>query len=287
MHTIINGKEIANSIYNITKKEVETAVEEYAIKPCLSVITVGDDPASKVYVTNKKKACEKVGITFNWIEVEETITQEALDAIIIDLNKDEKVHGILLQLPIPKHLDKTHSVNLIDPIKDVDGFNYVNLGKIISKDEGHQSCTPKGIMYLLKEYNINPEGKHAVIIGRSVQVSKPMAMMLLNANATVTICHSKTKDLHKHIMQADILVCAVGKANFISNPEIIKKDAVIIDVGINRNEEGKLCGDVCATDKLLEQVSYITPVPGGVGPMTVAMLIRNTLDAYYALLGKE
>lgn len=283
MHTIINGKEIAHAIYNNVEREVQQLKETNQLSPCLSVITVGEDPASKVYVTNKQKACEKVGITFNWIKLKEDISQEELDAIIVDLNNNEAVHGILLQLPIPKHLNETQSVNLIDPVKDVDGFSYINLGKLISNDMGHQSCTPKGIMHLLKEYDINPAGKHAVVIGRSVQVSKPMAMMLLNADATVTICHSKTKDLHKHIMQADIIVSAVGKAKFIANPEIIKKDAVVIDVGINRDENGKLCGDIDASDKLLEQVSYITPVPGGVGPMTVAMLISNTVDAYKTL----
>ena len=273
---IINGKELAQKVRTNLKGEVEK-LKENGVNPKLAVILVGDNSASKVYVRNKNRACEEVGIEFEEFIMDENITNEDLINLIDNLNARDDIHGILLQSPIPKHLDIDTAFGRITPTKDVDGFNPINVGKLVLGKDTFISCTPFGIMKMFEEYGIKTEGANAVIIGRSNIVGKPMLQCLLNSNATVTVCHSKTKNLGEITKNADILVSAVGKPKFVTS-DMVKDGAVVIDVGINRNEEGKLIGDV-DYENVKEKASYITPVPGGVGPMTVAMLMNNVVKA--------
>ena len=276
MAVILNGKEVAKK----TRENLKSKVEELKKKnifPKLAVIMVGDDGASKIYVRNKSKACEELGIEYEEFLLDENTTQQQLLQLINELNERKDVHGILLQSPVPKHLDINEAFRTISPEKDVDGFNPVNVGKLVLGQDTFISCTPFGVMKLLEEYNIETEGKNAVVIGRSNIVGKPMLQCLLNKHATVTICHSKTENLKEITKKADILVAAIGKAKFVTK-DMVKPGAVVIDVGINRNEQGKVCGDVDFNE--VEGIaSYITPVPGGVGPMTVAMLMENIVKA--------
>jgi len=246
------------------------------IHPHLAVVLVGDDPASAVYVRNKENACRQAGILSTVIRLGAQCDQETLEETVLALNANQDVHGILVQLPLPGHLDASRVLALIDPRKDVDGFHAVNCGLLMSGRDGFVPCTPRGVMEILREYGINPRGKRAVIVGRSNIVGKPMALLLLAADATVTICHSRTTDIAALTREADILVAAVGRRSFITK-DMVKPGAVVIDVGINRREEGGVCGDV--SPDVFESAGYMTPVPGGVGPMTIAMLLRNTLDA--------
>lgn len=271
---LIDGKKISLEI----KEEVREAVlslKEKGQDVTLAVILVGEDPASKVYVRNKEKACEFTGIRPLTFHLPTDTKEEELIKLVLDLNQRKDVNGILIQLPLPKQIREDLVLNLIDPKKDVDGFLPVSVGNLSIGRPGFLSCTPQGMIELLKRSQIPIDGKHAVIVGRSNIVGKPMAMMLLRENATVTICHSHTKDLREMTRQADILVAAIGKAKFF-HKEDVKEGAVVLDVGMNRDENGKLCGD-CDTEDLLPVVSHITPVPGGVGPMTIAMLMRNCL----------
>lgn len=276
MAKIIDGKKISAEI----KEELKTEVAAYAAqgKKCaLAVIQVGADPASSVYVRNKKKACAYIGIESLSYELPEETTEEELLALIQKLNDNPDVHGILCQLPLPKHICEDHVIQAIDPQKDVDGFHPQNVGALVVGKKGFVSCTPAGIIQLLKRSNIEIAGKHCVVIGRSNIVGKPMALLMLRENATVTICHSRTENLKEICKEADILIVAIGKPRYIG-ADYIKEGAVVIDVGIHRNEENKLCGDVRFEEA--EQIaSYITPVPGGVGPMTIAMLMQNCVDA--------
>lgn len=276
MTTLIDGKAISAQIKEELKEEV-THLKEQGIVPCLAVIQVGNDPASCVYVNNKKKACAFIGIESLSYELEEQISQEELLNIIDELNHNEMVHGILVQLPLPKHIDENAVIHAIAPKKDVDGFHPETVGNMFIGENCFLPCTPAGVIELLKRTNIEIAGKECVVVGRSNIVGKPMAMLLLQENGTVTITHSKTVDLKEVTKRADILVAAIGKPRFITS-EYVKKDAVIIDVGIHRNENNKLCGDVDFED-VLEKVSAITPVPGGVGPMTIAMLMKNCVEA--------
>lgn len=271
---LIDGKKISLEI----KEEVREGVlslKEKGQDVTLAVILVGEDPASKVYVRNKEKACEFTGIRPLTFYLPTDTKEEELIKLVLDLNQRKDVNGILIQLPLPKQIREDLVLNLIDPKKDVDGFLPVSVGNLSIGRPGFLSCTPQGMIELLKRSQIPIDGKHAVIVGRSNIVGKPMAMMLLRENATVTICHSHTKDLREMTRQADILVAAIGKAKFF-HKEDVKEGAVVLDVGMNRDENGKLCGD-CDTEDLLPVVSKITPVPGGVGPMTIAMLMRNCL----------
>lgn len=277
---ILNGTQVAFD----TKEAIRKDVEENLIKkglpaPKLVVIMVGNNPASKVYVGGKVKACSQVGFTSEVFNLPEDAKEEELSNLIEQLNKDESVNGILLQLPLPKHLDEDKMVNLICPEKDVDGLTKINLGKLMSKDPtGLFGCTPSGIIKILQDYNIEIKGKDVVIVNRSLLVGKPLAMLFLNENATVTICHSKTKDMDEKLKQADIVVIAVGKKDFLKE-NMVKEGAIVIDVGINRDEKtNKICGDV-DFENVSKKASYITPVPGGVGPMTIAILLRNTYIA--------
>lgn len=276
MAEILNGKEVSQKIKEGLKKEVEE-LKENGIFPKLAVIMVGEDPSSKIYVRNKSIACMEVGIEYEEYLLNDNTTMDELLGLIDKLNKDDSVNGILLQSPIPRGLDINEAFKAIDPKKDVDGFNPCNVGKLCLGQETLISCTPYGIIKLLEEYGINIEGKDAVVVGRSNIVGKPMMQCLLNKNATVTICHSKTIKLERATKKADILVVAIGKPKFIT-ADMVKEGAIVVDVGINRGEDGKLCGDV-DYDGVSEVASYITPVPGGVGPMTIAMLMNNIVKA--------
>ena len=276
MFKLISGKEISLSVKEIVAEEVKD-LKKNGIEPCLAVILVGDDPASKVYVNNKKKACEFCGIRSLEYLLPADASQEELNSLVEKLNSDESVNGILCQLPLPAHLDEKEVLNLIKPEKDVDAFHPENVGHIMIGDFNFLPCTPAGIMEMLKYENIGLDGKNCVIIGRSNIVGKPMAMLMLKENATVTVCHSHTKNLKEVVARADVVVAAVGKAKFVT-ADMIKDGAVIIDVGINRCEDGKLYGDV-DFEACKEKASYITPVPGGVGPMTIATLMQNTVTA--------
>ena len=276
MAEILNGKELAKKVRENVKLEVDKLKLE-GINPKLAVIMVGNDSASAVYVRNKSNACKKAGIEFEEFLLPEETEEEELVNLIKKLNSDDSVHGILLQSPIPKHIDIEKAFSVISPEKDVDGFNAVNVGNLTIGRDCFISCTPYGVMKLLEEYNIEVEGKRAVVIGRSNIVGKPMLQCLLSKNATVTICHSRTKDLVNVVKEADIVVAAIGKPNFITG-DMIKEGAVVIDVGINRMEDGKLLGDV-NFDEVKDKASFITPVPGGVGPMTIAMLVENVVKA--------
>lgn len=275
MAKIIDGKIISASVKERVKAEV-SALKEKGITVGLAVIIVGEDPASKVYVSNKKKACENLGIISEEYALPESTTNEELLALIEELNSKPSINGILCQLPLPSHLDEKLIINSIDPEKDVDAFHPFNVGKIMIGDFDFLPCTPAGVMEMLKYENIEVEGKTCVVIGRSNIVGKPMNMLLLHQNGTVTVCHSKTKNLKEVCKNADILVAAVGRPKFVTE-DMVKEGAVVIDVGINR-VDGKLCGDV-DFENVKNKVSAITPVPGGVGPMTIAMLMQNTLTA--------
>lgn len=276
MAKIIDGKAVSQFVKDEVKKEV-SALGEKGVSVGLAVIIVGNDPASRTYVNNKKKACEATGIISEEYALPEDTTMEELLALIKELNAKKSINGILCQLPLPKHLDEKAVIENIDPIKDVDAFHAVNTGHIMIGDYSFLPCTPAGIMEMLKYYNIEIEGKECVVIGRSNIVGKPMAMLLLQKNGTVTICHSRTKNLKEVTSRADILVAAVGIPYFVT-ADMVKDGAVVIDVGMDRNKEGKLCGDVDFAE-VEKKASYITPVPGGVGPMTIATLMKNTVTA--------
>ena len=276
MAKIIDGKAVSQFVKDEVKKEV-SALGEKGVSVGLAVIIVGNDPASRTYVNNKKKACEATGIISEEYALPEETTMEELLALIKELNAKKSINGILCQLPLPKHLDEKAVIENIDPIKDVDAFHAVNTGHIMIGDYSFLPCTPAGIMEMLKYYNIEIEGKECVVIGRSNIVGKPMAMLLLQKNGTVTVCHSRTKNLKEVTSRADILVAAVGIPYFVT-ADMVKDGAVVIDVGMDRNKEGKLCGDIDFAE-VEKKASYITPVPGGVGPMTIATLMKNTVTA--------
>ena len=277
MAKIIDGKQISQTIKDELKAECAAMLEETGVVPCLAVVQVGNDPASSVYVRNKKKACAYIGIESLSYELPEETTEEELLALIQKLNDNPDVHGILCQLPLPKHICEDHVIQAIDPQKDVDGFHPQNVGALVVGKKGFVSCTPAGIIQLLKRSNIEIAGKHCVVIGRSNIVGKPMALLMLRENATVTICHSKTKDLKEVCKRADILVVAIGRPKMI-DASYIKEGATVIDVGIHRDENNKLCGDV-DFESASKVAGAITPVPGGVGPMTIAMLMHNCVDS--------
>lgn len=269
---LLDGKSLSAKI----KDELKGSINSYVQTPILAVITIGDDAASEVYVKNKRKACEYVGMSFLHLDYASCVKEETVIKKIKQLNKDKSINGIIIQLPIPKNFNVSKIINTIAPSKDVDGLTNTQAGKLIQNEKCLMSCTPKGIMEILKEYKIDLEGKHVVIVGRSNLVGKPLMLECLNKNATVTMCHSKTKDLKSFTKDADILVVAVGK-KYLIDKTMVKKDSVIIDVGINRID-GKLYGDV--NPNVEEVCAYLTPVPGGVGPMTVSMLLKNTFEAY-------
>lgn len=286
---ILDGKALAQKIQNNLKEQIEILQQTIGRSPGLAVLMVGNNPASAAYVRNKEKACINVGMTSFGRHFSEQTTQAELEAVIYELNEDNRVDGILVQLPLPKHLDAVALLHEIDPDKDADGLHPTNLGKLVRGEMGLRSCTPAGVMELLKEYNLPVQGKHAVVIGRSILVGKPLALMLLEENATVTVAHSRTVDLGSISRQADILIPAVGKPNLITK-DMIKPGAVVIDVGISRvvdelTPKGRLVGDV-AFDEVAQVADYITPVPGGVGPMTVAMLLQNTVLSYQFSISK-
>ena len=272
---ILDGKVLSAEIREEVRKRVEK-MKACGVTPGLAVILVGDDPASEIYVRNKGKGCEETGMLSRTIRMESSTTQEQLEAAIQQLNEDPSIHGILVQLPLPGHLDENAALAKILPEKDVDGFHLVNAGHLMTGTEGVLPCTPKGALYMIKSTGETLSGREAVVIGRSNIVGKPMAMLLLQENCTVTVCHSRTKDLAEHTRRADILVAAVGKAGFVT-ADMVKPGAIVIDVGINR-VDGKVCGDV-DFEKVREKAGWITPVPGGVGKMTIAMLLSNTADA--------
>lgn len=282
MAVLINGKQIAADIKEELKIQV-AALKEKGIFPCLAVIQVGDDPASSVYVNNKKKTCAAIGIDSRSFSLPEETREEELLDLIGRLNEDASVHGILVQLPIPDHMDENKVIRAICPEKDVDGFHPQNVGALSIGEEGFVSCTPAGIIQLLKRSGIDIEGKECVVVGRSNIVGKPMAMLLLKENGTVTVCHSRTRDLPSVCKRADILVAAIGKPRFFDKT-YVKEGACVIDVGIHRQEDKKLCGDV-DFDSVAPIASAITPVPGGVGPMTIAMLMVNVVEASRRLNG--
>ena len=273
---IIDGKKISESILSDLKQEVLELKSKH-ITPCLAVVMVGDNPASKTYVRNKHLACQKVGIVSKEFLLPSTVSQKEVLDIIQQLNLDATISGILVQLPLPKHLDEKIICESISPLKDVDAFTSSNVGKLVQGTAKLLPCTPAGIIALFEHENINLGGKHCTIIGRSDIVGKPVSIMLLQKDATVTICHSKTKNIKESCLNSDVMVSAVGKASFISE-DMIKRGGIVIDVGINRNAQGHLCGDV-DFERVSPKCSYITPVPGGVGPMTVAMLMKNTVTA--------
>ena len=274
MYKIIDGKAIALNMREQIKSDVAKLKSEKGIDIGLAVILVGEDPASQVYVRNKIKACEEVGIKSYAYYLPADTTQIALEDLISSLAEDDNICGILVQLPLPSHLNSSRALKLIPDCKDVDGFSANNIGKLCLNSESIVACTPNGVMKMLEYEHIDIKGKNAVVVGRSNIVGKPMAMLLLNADATVTICHSKTKDLKEQCLKADILVAAIGKAKLIT-ADMVKQGAIVIDVGMNRDNDGKLCGDV-DFENVKEKCSYITPVPGGVGPMTITMLMYNT-----------
>lgn len=276
MAKIIDGKAVSAKVKEQVRKEAEV-LKEKGVEIGLAVVIVGDNPASRVYVNNKKKACAEVGFESYEYALPESTTEQELLELVEKLNNDDKVNGILVQLPLPKHINENSIINAIRPDKDVDAFHPENVGHIMIGDFSFLPCTPAGVMELIAETGVDVCGKNCVVIGRSNIVGKPMAMLLLHKHGTVTICHSRTKNLAEICANADILVAAVGKAGFVT-PDMVKEGAVVIDVGMNRNAEGKLCGDVDYS-ACFDKAGYITPVPGGVGPMTIAMLMRNTLTA--------
>ena len=276
MATIIDGKNLAKKIRQELKEECDE-LKNNGINPKLAVIMVGDDPASKVYVRNKSRACEEVGIEYEEFILKDETTQEKLIELIKKLNNDKIINGILLQSPIPKHLNINEAFKAITYMKDVDGFTPSSVGKLCIGEDTFISCTPYGVMKMFEEYNIDLTGKDVVILGRSNIVGKPLIQCCLQKNATVTVCHSKTKNLAEHTKRADVVISAIGQSKFVKE-DMVKDGAVIIDVGINRGEDGKLTGDV-DFENVEKKASYITPVPGGVGPMTIAMLMNNVIKA--------
>ena len=280
---ILDGKVLSAEIREKVSEKV-AALKEKGVTPGLAVILVGNDPASEIYVRNKGKGCEETGMLSRTIHMDSSTTQEELEEEIRKLNEDPAIHGILVQLPLPKHLDEEAALSRILPEKDVDGFHLINAGHLMTGTEGVVPCTPKGALYMIRSAGIDLSGKEAVVIGRSNIVGKPMAMLLLQQNCTVTMCHSRTKDLAEHTRRADILVAAVGKPGFVTS-DMVKPGAVVIDVGINR-VDGKVCGDV-DFDAVKEKAGWISPVPGGVGKMTIAMLLSNTADAAERTLERE
>jgi methylenetetrahydrofolate dehydrogenase (NADP+)/methenyltetrahydrofolate cyclohydrolase len=278
---VLNGKETALAVREELRVEIEGLKEKFGRAPGLAVILVGEDPASKVYVRNKEIACEKAGIVSSAYKIDAGVSQDELEDLILKLNNDDSVDGILLQLPLPKGLDSQKCLELIDPGKDVDGFHPVNVGKLMLGLPGFRSCTPAGIITLLERYNLPTSGKKAVVIGRSNIVGKPLAMMLMQygdfANATVTVCHSRTAGLAEEVKGADFVFAAIGIPKFVKK-EMVKNGAVVVDVGINRTDEG-LVGD-CDYEAIKETAKAMTPVPGGVGPMTIAQLLANTVEAF-------
>jgi len=273
---LIDGKKVAEDIKEDLKKDIEK-LKAKGVKPGLAVVLVGQDPASKKYVSSKEKTCEALGIESLGHKLPADASQETLMRLIDDLNKDPKVHGILVQLPLPKGLNEKEVMDRISPKKDVDGFGPDALGRLVLDEPGFLPCTPHGAIKMLEAYNIDLSGKHAVVVGRSIIVGKPLAMLLLRKNATVTICHSKTPNLKEECLKADVLCVAVGRAKMVTG-DMVKQGAAVIDVGINVTDEGKLVGDV-DFDSALGRAAYITPVPGGAGPMTIAMLMYNTVQA--------
>jgi len=274
---ILDGKKLAKKIEENVAKEVESLKATTGRVPGLAVILVGNDPASQAYVGMKKKACDRVGFYSVTHEMPDTISQEAIEETITMMNQNPNIDGILIQLPLPKQIDTTKLLELVDPSKDVDGFHPYNVGRLTTGLDGFVPCTPLGVMELLSEYDIDVKGKNCCVVGASNIVGKPMAALLLNANATVEICHIFTDDLKKHTLNADMIFVGAGVINLIKE-DMIKEGAVVVDIGINRNEDGKLVGDV-DFENVAKKCSYITPVPGGVGPMTIAMLLANTLKA--------
>ena len=282
-YTLIDGKKIASEKKSAIAAEVEKLKKE-GIVPGLAVILVGNDSASKTYVANKERTCRELGMHSILIEMSESVSEEELLKKINELNEDMDIHGILVQMPLPKHINEVKVIETILPEKDVDGFHPVNIGRMMTGQDSFLPCTPYGIMVMLDSIGADISGKHVVVVGRSNIVGKPAGQLFLNKHATVTYCHSKTDDLKKYTKQADIVVAAVGKVNVITKDHV-KDGAIVIDVGMNRNSEGKLCGDV-DFNEVKEVASYITPVPGGVGPMTITMLMFNTLKAAKALQNK-
>ena len=274
---IIDGKKVSAEVKEQVRQETLRLKEEHGVTPGLAVVIVGDDPASRVYVNNKKKACELVGFRSEEYALPASATQEELLDLVHKLNEKEDINGILVQLPLPKHLDDKAVIEAINPVKDVDAFHAVNVGKIMLGEYDFLPCTPAGVMEMLHSYSIPVEGRECVVIGRSNIVGKPMGMLLLHENGTVTICHSRTKNLKEVCARADILVAAVGIPKFVK-ADMVKEGAVVIDVGMDRDENGKLCGDV-DFENVKDKCSFITPVPGGVGPMTIATLMKNTIKA--------
>ena len=285
MATIIDGKAVAKEVQQQIKEDVEGLERRWSMAPGLAVVLVGDDPASHIYVRNKEKACKEVGIKSFEHFLPATVSEKELLALVHQLNKDKHVHGILVQLPLPPHIHSEKILNAVSPYKDVDGFHPVNQGNLVVGADGYRPCTPLGVMKLLESVDCDPKGKNAVVVGRSNIVGKPVALMLLEKHATVTICHSRTASLRDEVARGDIVVVAIGKAGIVRG-EWIKPGAVVIDVGINRLPSGKLCGDV-EFDSAKERASAITPVPGGVGPMTICMLLFNTLKAAKDSLQRE
>ena len=274
---IIDGKKVSAEVKEKVRQQTLSLIEKHGVTPGLAVVIVGDDPASRVYVNNKKKACELVGFRSEEYALPAETTQEELLELVNTLNIKEDINGILVQLPLPKHLDDKAVIEAINPVKDVDAFHAVNVGKIMLGEYDFLPCTPAGVIEMLHSYEIPVEGKECVVIGRSNIVGKPMGMLLLHENGTVTICHSRTKNLAEVCRRADILVAAVGIPKFVK-ADMVKEGAVVIDVGMDRDENGKLCGDV-DFENVKDKCSFITPVPGGVGPMTIATLMKNTLKA--------
>ena len=277
MSELIDGKKVSEDTRAEIAKGIEELKSSSGITPGLAAVLVGDDSASEIYVRNKRKACEKVGIYSEEHKLPAETTEEELLELVNKLNNDDKIHGILVQLPLPDQINETNILRNVSPLKDVDGFHPENVGRLVEGNPRFISCTPYGIIKMLDYYNIEIKGAEAVVVGRSNIVGKPIGILLLHRHATVTTCHSRTKNLGEVTRRADILVAAIGRANFIT-ADMVKEGAVVIDVGINRNEEGKLTGDVDFAN-LSDKVSYITPVPGGVGPMTITMLLWNTLES--------
>jgi methylenetetrahydrofolate dehydrogenase (NADP+)/methenyltetrahydrofolate cyclohydrolase len=284
MAEIIDGKKVSQHIREEVAREVEKLKNETGTTPGLAAVLVGDNPASEIYVRNKRRACEQVGIYSEEYKLSKETTQNELLSLIDKLNNDKKIHGILVQLPLPEQIESTKILRSVSPSKDVDGFHPENVGLLVEGNPRFISCTPNGIMKMLDFYNIEIKGKEAVVVGRSNIVGKPTAILLLHRHATVTICHSRTTRLDEVVRRADILVAAIGRPNFITE-DMVKEGAVVIDVGINRNKDGKLIGDV-DFEKVKGKASYITPVPGGVGPMTIAMLLWNTVESAKMRVGE-
>ena len=278
MYTLIDGKSLAASIKSALAQTTQKLSEQYGRRPCLAVILVGENQASVTYVKNKEKACDVCGITSEKYNLPDTTSEEEVLSLIDRLNADDTVDGILCQLPLPSHINEKKIINAISPEKDVDGFSPVSVGRLVTGDDGFVSCTPAGILELLKSVDTTISGRHCVVIGRSNIVGKPVSLLMLRENATVTVCHSRTENLADEVRRADIVIAAVGKRKFVT-ADMIKPGATVIDVGINRDENGKLCGDV-DFENVAPLCRAITPVPGGVGPMTVAMLMKNTVRAF-------